>query len=198
MKLGCCSQTTRRDNVSQYTQRMNKKELVSCNLSCTSTTRDVSQRCTKQRPHITLLKIRFKARREVWNRPDFTCLASAGGVDHALGSSRCPFTVKVKTPNCSQANGLWLNSGSRSRKKAQAALITEAARSSLTLMWSSGCRSGTIIAAYKSYQWHDCCQVIRLERELLMVKPLLIRACSCSEGDEISEHQPWLSWMKQA
>lgn len=77
-------------------------------------------------------------------------------------TSNCSVQTAPRWVDCRVKPGLWLNSGSRSSRKAQPALITEAPHALLTLMWSTGCRSGKITAAYKSYQWHDCCQVIAL------------------------------------
>lgn len=58
--------------------------------------------------------------------PHFGGITSSRFVFDTLVSSCCSMFVRscsfctVKTPNCYQVNGLWLNSGSRSRKNAQA------------------------------------------------------------------------------
>lgn len=71
-----------------------------------------------------------------------------------------PFcTVKnPQHPNCSQINGLasgWTLDPGRGGRYSKP-LISEAPHSSLSLMWSTDCRSGPIIPAYKLYQWYDC------------------------------------------
>lgn len=99
------------------------------------------------------------------------------------------------TAGWSLASGWTLNPGQEGEHGRP--LITEAPHSSLVLMWSSSCRSGTITAAYKSYQWHDCCQVIALQTNwgLVPVPEELIEIlhidpqhcpCLCSVQAELS------------